>query len=147
MIDQIIKEKISADHLLYVSLKYTKTCDVMINLILRWKSMIELSIDELLKHAKKKKKIKKIPTAPKLRIDKLREVFKKEPIVIETLDLYDLFRKIETLDKNAEFEFRKNVNLKVVYEGDIVNINLDKLKEYAATVERFISFLKQFLSS
>ena len=55
--EEIIQEKISADHLLYVSLKYTKTCDVIINLLLRWKKMIETSIDEILKRAKKKKKI------------------------------------------------------------------------------------------
>ncbi|KKL97302.1 hypothetical protein LCGC14_1835810, partial [marine sediment metagenome] len=55
--EDIIKEKISADHLLYVSLKYTKTCDVIINLIIRWRTMIDRVIDEILKHAKKKKKI------------------------------------------------------------------------------------------
>ena len=38
--EEIIQEKISADHLLYVSLKYTKTCDVVLNLILRWRRMI-----------------------------------------------------------------------------------------------------------
>ena len=43
--EKIIKEKISADHLLYVSLKYTKTCDVIINLLLRWKIMIDIGID------------------------------------------------------------------------------------------------------
>jgi len=47
--EDIIQEKISADHLLYVSLKYTKTCDVILNLILRWRKMIETSIDEILK--------------------------------------------------------------------------------------------------
>ena len=56
--EQIIKEKISADHLLYVSLKYTKTCDVIINLLLRWKNMIELVIDLLVEKAKKQKKWK-----------------------------------------------------------------------------------------
>ncbi len=54
--EEIIQEKISADHLLYVSLKYTKTCDVILNLILRWKRMIETSINGILKHAKKKRK-------------------------------------------------------------------------------------------
>ena len=42
--EEIIQEKISADHLLYVSLKYTKTCDVIINLLLRWRKMIDTSI-------------------------------------------------------------------------------------------------------
>lgn len=53
--EKIIKEKISADHLLYVSLKYTKTCDVIINLLLRWKIMIELATDKLIERAKKEK--------------------------------------------------------------------------------------------
>ena len=34
--EKIIQQKISADHLMYVSMKYTKTCDVMVNLIKRW---------------------------------------------------------------------------------------------------------------
>ena len=62
--EEIIQEKISADHLLYVSLKYTKTCDVILNLILRWRKMIETSINELLKRAKTKKKISAVPTNP-----------------------------------------------------------------------------------
>ena len=53
MIAEIMKEKISADHLLYVSLKYTKTCDVILNLISRWQSMIEISFDALLEKAVK----------------------------------------------------------------------------------------------
>ena len=56
--ERIIKEKISADHLLYVSMKYTKTCDVIINLLLRWKVMIDLSMDRLIERAKKQKKWK-----------------------------------------------------------------------------------------
>ena len=62
--ERIIQEKISADHLLYVSLKYTKTCDVMVNLIIRWRTMIETALEEILIHAKKTKKIKALPTNP-----------------------------------------------------------------------------------
>ena len=72
--EEIIQEKISADHLLYVSLKYTKTCDVILNLILRWRKMIETAIDELLKHAKKKKKISSIPTPSFSNLETSREV-------------------------------------------------------------------------
>ena len=59
-LEKIIKEKISADHLMYVSMKYTKTCDVMINLLKRWKIMIDYSIDGLLdKRTLRNKKNKK----------------------------------------------------------------------------------------
>jgi len=145
--DRIIKEKISADHLLYVSLKYTKTSEVIMNLILRWTIMIEYSFENLLKHAKKKKMIKTIPQSPKPKLDLLREAFKDEKIVIETLDLYEMFRRIDSLKRESEGEFRKNVALKVMYRGELVRINLDKLKEYSLTLEKFINYLKQFLSS
>ncbi|MEA3329671.1 MAG: hypothetical protein U9Q06_02920 [Nanoarchaeota archaeon] len=144
--ERVIKEKISADHLLYVSLKYTKTSEVIVNLLLRWSVMIEHAISSMLIHAKKKKKIKRIPTSPKPRIDLIKDVFKDEPIVLDTIALYEMFRRIEELDKESEGEFRKNVALKVNYRGEQVRVDLDKLKEYSATLESFINYLKQFLS-
>ena len=78
LMEEIIQEKISADHLLYVSLKYTKTCDVIKNLILRWRKMIETSIEEILKHAKKKKKISSISSNPLGKIEEIKKLFKKD---------------------------------------------------------------------
>ena len=140
--ERIIKEKISADHLLYVSLKYTKTCDVIINLLLRWKNMIELAMDLLVERAKKQKKWKPVPDAPRAKLLQLKKIYEKDELIRDTLNLYELFRDIEGLDKVRESEFRKGVNLKVTYRGEIININLDKLKEYSALLERFISSLK-----
>jgi len=140
--ERIIKEKISADHLLYVSLKYTKTCDVIINLLLRWKIMIELAMDKLVEKAKKEKKWQPIPDAPRAKLIQLKKLYVNDALLSETLELYELFRDIEGLDKVRECEFRKGVNLKVTYKGEEININLDKLKEYSALLERFISSLK-----
>lgn len=140
--EQIIKEKISADHLLYVSLKYTKTCDVIINLLLRWKNMIELGMDRLVDKAKKLKKWKPIPNAPRAKFIQLKQIYANNKEIMETLNLYEMFRDIESLEKVRENEFRKGVNLKVNYRAQIVNINLDKLKEYSSVLERFISALK-----
>src|SRR3989338_10180384 len=136
--ERIIKEKISADHLLYVSLKYTKTCDVIINLLLRWKIMIEMAMDFLVEKSKKQKKWKPFPYAPRAKLVQLKKIYENDPVVSETLKLYELFRDIENLDKVREGEFRKGVNLKVGYKGETININLDKLKEYAALLERVI---------
>lgn len=145
--EDIIQEKISADHLLYVSLKYTKTCDVMVNLIFRWKKMIDTSIEAILNHAKKKKKISSIPTNPLGKIEAMRKLFKKDKNFQEVLDMYEMFRKIEGLRKERIGEFRKNVTLRVFYQGKEININLEQLKEYADKLEKFISTTKQFLLS
>lgn len=140
--ERIIKEKISADHLLYVSLKYTKTCDVIVNLLLRWKNMIEFSMDELVERAKKHKKWKLVADAPRAKLLQLKKIYSNDKDISEVLELYGLFRDIDKLDKIRESEFRKGVNLRVHYNGEEININLDKLKEYSDLLERFISALK-----
>ena len=147
ILEKIIKEKISADHLMYVSLKYTKTCDVMINLIRRWKIMIDYALDGLLDKAKKKKLIKKIPTAPKIKIDVSKEIFKKSPEVLKAIEIYEMFKLIDILNKTKENEFRKGVCLKVFYKGEEIKVDLEKLKEFSEILERFINYLKLFLSS
>ncbi len=138
----LIKEKISADHLLYVSLKYTKTCDVIINLLLRWKAMIEIGMNMLVEKSKKQKKWKPIPNAQRAKLIQLTALYSNNTDISEALELYELFRNIESLDKVRENEFRKGVNLRVTYRGKMVNINLEKLKEYSQILERFISALK-----
>jgi hypothetical protein len=140
--EAIIKEKISADHLLYVSLKYTKTCDVIINLLSRWRNMIDLGMDRLVEKAKKERKWKPVPDAPRAKLIQLKDLYVKVPDIMQTLELYEIFRDIDKLEKIRENEFRKGVNLKVTYKGKIININLNQLKDYAAILERFISYIK-----
>lgn len=145
MLEQIIKEKISADHLLYVSLKYTKTCDVILNLIKRWTIMITFAIDGLLHQAKKLKKIKAIPVAPRQKSELAKKIFRNSPEVMEAIEIYDFFKRIDNLPKLREHEFRKNVRLVVKDQGQEVIIDLEKLKEYAKKLETFISYVKKYL--
>ena len=86
--EDIIKEKISADHLLYVSLKYTKTCDVIINLLSRWKNMIDKAIDRLVEKAKREKKWEPVFDAPRARLVQLKKIYSAHKDVSETLKLY-----------------------------------------------------------
>ncbi|MBU4070398.1 MAG: hypothetical protein KJ646_05425 [Nanoarchaeota archaeon] len=145
--EKIIQEKISADHLLYVSLKYTKTCDVIFNLMLRWRKMIKTSIEQMLKHAKKKKKITKISTNPVGQIDEIKKLFNKNKDFLQVIEMYEMLRKLEDLRTERIGEFRKNVNLKIFYQGKEINVNLEQLKIYAENLENFIRTTKQFLSS
>lgn len=140
--ERIIKEKISADHLLYVSLKYTKTCDVILNLLLRWRNMIEYATEILIEKAKKAKKWKQVPDAPRAKLLQLKKIYGRDPLISKVLELYELFRDVEKLDKVRENEFRKGVNLKIFYKGETVNIDLEALRQYAELLERFISALK-----
>ena len=143
--EEIIKEKTSADHLLYVSLKYTKTCDVILNLIARWKSMIELSFDGIIEEGVRNKKIPASPISPKQKVEFVKKYFKKSEPIQEILPLYLFFKRIPELNKTREGEFRKNVALKIIENGKITSITMDVLTEYAKKVDVFIAEIKQML--
>jgi hypothetical protein len=145
MLEEIIKEKTSADHLLYVSLKYTKTCDVILNLLARWKSLIEISFDSLIEKYIELGKIKEKPLSPKQRIEFMRSFFKKIEMIQNVIPLYIFFKRVPDLRKSREGEFRKNVNLKVKTPKETVCINLEKLAEYSAQIDLFIQEVKKIL--
>jgi len=147
MIEEIIKEKTSADHLLYVSLKYTKTCDVILNLLARWKSLIELSFDTILEHRVEAGKIPAMPTNPKQRIEFIKKYFKKFDDVQNVVPLYIFFKRVPELNKTRSGEFRKNVNLKIVAPGKTTDIDMEKLGEYYEIVEKFMSEVKKILEN
>lgn len=144
--EEILKEKTSADHLMYVSLKYTKTCDVILNLIARWKSMIEMSFDALLTKAVKEKKIPSMPTNPKDRVLYIKKYFSKSKAIQDTIPVYVFFKRIPELNKTRSGEFRKNVCLKIDDGNSTTEINMDKLKGYTELLERFISEVKHLIS-
>lgn len=140
MLNEIEREKKIAQHLFYVSLKYTKTGDVIINLLIRWEKLIDKCMELMLKRAKKDKKIHEIPTAPRAREIAIRESFK-DDVVVKVMDLYNLFRRIPKLERIREHEFRKNVTLRVIDGGKEIEINMDKLKEWNELVEKFIVYV------
>lgn len=146
MLEEITKEKTSADHLLYVSLKYTRTCDVILNLIERWRSLIDLSFDAILAKATKENRIVIQHNSPSQKIEYIRKYFKKNKDIQEVLPLYIFFRRIPGLTKSREGEFRKNVNLKIIEEKKTTDINMDMLKEYSQKLEKFISAVRHELS-
>lgn len=147
MIEEIIKEKTSADHLLYVSLKYTKTCDVILNLLARWKSLVEISFDAILEKRIEDGKIPALPESPKQRVEFIRKYFKKSDEIQNVVPLYIFFKRVPDLSKTRSGEFRKNVNLKIVDIKKTTDINMEKLGEYYEIVEKFIIEVKKILAS
>jgi len=143
--EDIIKEKTSADHLLYVSLKYTKTCDVILNLLARWKSLIEICFDKLLLKGVEKGTVPRVPISPKERIEFIKTYYKKVPEIIGVVPLYIFFKRVPDLDKFREGEFRKNVNLKIKEPNRTTDINMERLGEYSEVIDTYITTVRKLL--
>jgi hypothetical protein len=147
MLKKIEREKKMAQHLFYTSLKYTKTTDLMISIMKRWASTIEETINACLIVAKKKKLISDIPGLPKLKIETMKKLFKKEETVQKMLELYEIFRNVDSYEKIRENEFRKNVVLKLAKEGINIKIDLSTLEEWEKIFEEYIKIVEKFLLS
>ncbi|MEM4648162.1 MAG: hypothetical protein QXO12_02560 [Candidatus Pacearchaeota archaeon] len=146
MLKKIEKEKRRAQHLFYTSLKYTKTSDIIINLMKRWAATIDETIDACLIHAKKKKIINQIPETPKAKIIQLQKILKnKNDIVKKMFELYEIFKNINEYEIISEHEFRKNIILNLIKDGKSISIDLAKLEEWEKIFENYIKIVEDFL--
>ncbi|MCS7134478.1 MAG: hypothetical protein NZ889_01305 [Candidatus Pacearchaeota archaeon] len=144
LLKEIKREQKMAEHLFFVSLKYTKSGDVILNLVQKWEKIAELCIDLLLQKAKKKKEIKSIPTAPKLKENLVRSLYPEQK---EIFDLYVFFRRIPSLEKIKEHEFRKNVMVRILDDGKEIEINMEKLKKWYQLFDEFVKFCERVNAS
>src|SRR3989344_6820681 len=100
-----------ADHLLYVSLKYTRTVDVFKSLIQRLIDCYDFSIQSLLRFHKEKKKLGMIPGSPIAQAQSLKKLYSQDQSIQKHMDLYLLLRKINKAEYLKAKEFRRHVNM------------------------------------
>jgi hypothetical protein len=134
-----------ADHLLYVSLKYSRTVDVIKSVIERLIACYDTSILALLEHFKEQKRIKDIPGSPIARAKMAKEMEANDKIITEGVDFYLLLRKISKADFTRAREFRRHVTMTVVVEGGTIEVNIDRIQEYFDQTKAFVTHIKNIM--
>ena len=134
-----------ADHLLFVTLKYTRTADVIKNTIKRLINAFDLQILKNLEYAKKKRKIKEISLLPRVRCENLIKIMPDHKTK-DFINFYFLLRKIEKLDHTAKNEFRKHVTLISMENNQpIMEVTTDILKDYFNKTAEFIDHMENLM--
>ena len=128
-----------ADHLIYVSLKYTRTADVIKNTIKRLIAAMDFVIADILKYMKmKKKRVKVIPELPRLRAELLHTLSAEFQ---DDIHFYQLLKSIDKAEYSKKEEFRKNVALLAhLNPKETVEVNMALLTDY---YKRTIDFVKR----
>ena len=138
------KEEIKrADHLLYVTLKYTRTTDVIKNVIGRLLDSYDNVIIYALEYLKKKKKIKNIPLTPVSRAEILRDNNKRDIVILDALNGYFLLRKIQRAEYTKKEEFRKHVTLTVMHNDEAIEINIEILEGLYNKTREFVDYIAE----
>lgn len=144
-LDNARQELKRTDHLFYVSLKYTRTADMMRHMVERLINAFSFGIESLLKHAKENKKIDKIPDNLGIRSKLVTEIFTDEEFA-GYIDLYLRLRKIIRADYSKREEYRRHVTMTCKIEkGEVVEVNIDILKEYYEAAKNFISYVERIV--
>lgn len=139
LVESADEELKRADHLVYVSLKYTRTCDVMKNAIKRMIAAYDLAMASFLENIRKSKKIKDVPASSKERVALVKTILGGS--ARKYLSLYKLMKDIEKAEYTAVDEFRKNVTLRVKKPKEL-DIKVDNLYNYLEITREFVVFLK-----
>ncbi len=138
-----------ADHLLYVSMKYTRTVDVIKAIIERLISAYDFMMEALLRYAKSKNKSFEEAKTPGLRLRIIRELFQKDERILEELDFYSLLRRIMRSKYKRVGEYRRNVAMIVEFdnstngEGGELVIDTERITSYYKRAVDFFNYLRR----
>ena len=145
--DLAVQELKRVDHLFWVSLKYTRTVDVIKHVIDRIINCIGYGFESILKYAKDKKLITDIPDNAGLRCELLRKTFPDNLELIDYINFYILLRKLSKAEHTKKEEFRRHVAMiATIDKGEVIEISIDVLKEYYEKTKDFIRFAKRTIN-
>ncbi|MBU2590302.1 MAG: hypothetical protein KKA65_01150 [Nanoarchaeota archaeon] len=133
-----IDELKRVDHLIFVTLKYTRTVDIIRNILQRLVSSLDYQITDVLEYFKLKGKISMLPNVPLVRCKMMEELYPKDKEVKDIIDFYCKLRVIVNSEYKKKEEYRKNVAL-VTAKAEV---DIDKLKLFAEKTKNYIYYLK-----
>ena len=130
-----------ADHSIFVTLKYTRTVDVIHNIIKRLIGAFDASILDYLSFLLDNKKIKDISKIAMVRAE---DFLKLQPSAKEFIDFYFLLRKIDRSPFGKREEYRKNVTMiSKLSAKEIINIDVVTLKKYYMNTIHFTETIEK----
>jgi hypothetical protein len=145
-LDDAQEELKRVDHLLFVSLKYTRTVDVILNTINRMMQAYDELVETLLRKAENEKKIFEVPEAPRERVEKVRELYPDDETIEDNMDLYVLLRKIYRSKHEREREYRRHVTLRTFIDGREEIVNIDIAEEYYNFLKEFYDYVEDIVT-
>jgi len=146
-LDNAQQELKRTDHLIYVSLKYTRTVDIIKSIIERLINAYDLGIMALLDMFKEKGMVDKIPKSPGLKTKILRELYKDQKIILEFIDFYHLLRDLSRADFKRKNEFRRHVTMTAMLQEGAVEINIDSITEYYHRTKIFLKLVEKIIET
>ncbi len=139
-----VQELKRVDHLVYVSLKYTRTVDVLLNIISRMIDGYDEMWDALIEKLINDKVVDHVPSATLIRSQTIMKHYD-HPQIKESVMLFELLRKLHRSNPEREQEYRRHVAMRTIIDGREEIVNIDVITQYYHIQKEFLSWLSIFL--
>ncbi|MBR9700584.1 hypothetical protein GOV11_01840 [Candidatus Woesearchaeota archaeon] len=144
--NEALEELKRVDHLIYVSLKYTRTVDIIINILNRMVDAYSLIIGALLLHAEENDKLSLFPESAIEQANSVRSIYQEDDLILDNMGLYLLLRKLlRARYVGRENEYRRHVTMKTIIEGREEIVNIDIITNYYLFQREFIVHVKNII--
>jgi len=142
-LDNVKNELKRVDHLLYVSLKYTRTVDVIRSVINRLINAFDFCVSALLVKVQKRRKTLEIPIQPRKKCELVKELYAGDEEIVKFVNFYLDLRDIYQAKYTKREEYRRHVTMIAELEpGKIVEVDIDKLHEYEKKAKEILEYLE-----
>lgn len=132
------------DHLVFVSLKYTRTVDVIKSILERMIASFECIMDGLLREAEQKSVIFEIPIAPGAKVMQLKKLHADNKELQDILSFYLFLRKLHNAEYTATREFRRNVTMTAtLQDGSVEEVNIDIITDFYKKCQDLLNGVKE----
>lgn len=132
------------DHLIYVSLKYTRTCDIFKSIINRLINSLDFILEAMLIKLEQEHKIMEIPAQPGLKCNVIRENIQDDKMT-GMLDFYLLLRRMSRADFTRDREYRRHVTMTMNIDDKVYEINIDNITQYYKDTEEYVDYVNSML--
>lgn len=141
LLERAKEELKRADHLMYVSLKYTRTVDVIKSLIERLINAFDFGVEALLKKAK----VRDIPKIPRVKVEMLEKIHSSDEKIRQYMQLYLLLRDINKAPFERAMEFRRHVLLTAHLDDKEIEVDIDIAEDYVKATCEFIEYAERII--
>lgn len=144
-LDEANEELKRADHLIFVSLKYTRTCDVIKHIVDRLINSIDFTLIALLESEKEKGRIDEIPQAPIPRANLAKSLYPADEFIPRFAEFFIKLRKISKADFSRESEFRRHVTMTVIVEEEEIKLDIDIITAFFKDTKEFFAHIRKIV--
>ena len=130
------------DHLIYVTLKYTRTVDVFLSIIERMINAYEFIVDALIKKLQHENKIVEDLESPLVKAQAILKNYDSKPIK-DNIEKYLLLRKLRRANYEKSNEFRRHVTMTAVVDGKVIAVNIDNVTEDFHKLKDFLEYIEK----